>query len=269
MSEILVRTDDLGGGYYFVPPTASMVTEAAPVARMSGRFKPAAAAPATISGPSHTPHQAPIALTCGMRYDQLLCYIERKPSLSILEIGVARGAAAIRMMAFADKLGGRARYAGIDLFGSLTPEQLASSYCIEAKRPLSKHETMDLFREQLGPDAALRMTLFEGRSDAVLPELARQGFRYDLIFIDGDHSYAGAAGDWLQCQNMLAPDGVAVFDDFPNWGVPGAIAEIDRTKWNIHILPAIDVFSNHRTDESTAPYRMHQLVEVTRKRGET
>lgn len=264
MSEILVRTDDVGGGYYFVPPTASLVTESMAPARLSARFKPATEAPAR-GGSTHAPHETPIALTCGMRYDQLLAYIERKPSLSILEIGVARGAAALRMMAYADKLGGTARYAGIDLFGSLTPEQLANSFCIEAKRPLTRGETMDMFRQQLGPGVALRMTLFEGRSAAVLPELARQGFQYDLIFLDGDHSYEGVAGDWRICPSLLAADGVVVFDDFPNWGVPGAIAEIDRTQWNIRILPHIDVFSNHRTDESTAPYRMHQLVEVTRR----
>lgn len=264
MSEILVHTDDVGGGSYFVPPTASLIVEASPPTRMSARLKPAAQ-PAAITGPSHTPHQTPIALTCGLRYDQLLAYIERHPSLSILEIGVARGAAAVRMMARADQLGGTARYAGIDLFGSLTPEQLAKSYCIEAKRPLSRGETMEMFRQQLGPDIALRMTLFEGRSDGVLPELIRQRFKYDLIFIDGDHSYEGVAGDWRMCQELLAEGGAAVFDDFPNWGVPGAIAEIDRTRWNIRILPQIDVFSNHRTDETSAPYRMHQLVEVTRR----
>lgn len=263
MSDFLAHVDDVGGGYYFVPPTASLVTDGAP-ARLSNRFKPQRAAPA---GPTHTPWQNPIGLHCGLRYDQLLIYVEKNPSLSILEIGVARGACALRLMAMADKLGGAARYSGIDLFDRLTPQQMQNSYCNEAKRPLSRSETMDLFREELGPEISLRMMLFEGPSGEVLPELIRQGFQYDLIFVDGDHSYEGVSGDWRWCQRLAKPTAAIVFDDFPNWGVPGAIAEIDRTRWNVRILPQIDTFANHRTDESSAPYRMHQLVEVMRRTG--
>jgi hypothetical protein len=52
----------------------------------------------------------------GLRYDQLLAYVERNPSLSVLEIGVARCETTVRLVAYAGLLGGLPRYVGIDLF---------------------------------------------------------------------------------------------------------------------------------------------------------
>ena len=212
----------------------------------------------------HTPHRTLLSLRSGQRYDQLLAYVRRQPSLSILEVGVARGANTLRLLAYADALGGHPRYSGIDLFGSLTEEQLHGSFCIGAKRPETREQTMDMFRELLGPEISLRIMLYEGLSNQVLPLLKQQGFQYDLIFIDGGHDYASVSGDWDVCREMLRGGGAVVFDDFPNWGAPGTIAGIDRRQWQVRTLPHTDIFPNHRRDEDPAPFRMHQLVEVTR-----
>lgn len=207
----------------------------------------------------------PISLHSGLRYDQLLTYIERKPSLSILEIGVARAANTIRIMAYADSIGGRPLYTGIDLFGSVTEEAIEESFCCENKRPLSVEKTMETLRSLLGPEIAMRIVLLEGYSNDVLPVLRRQEFRYDLIFIDGGHSYEAVSSDWQACQQLMADGGVIVFDDYPNWGIKPTVDGIDRQEWNVRVLEHKDVFKNHRTDEDPSEFRSHQLAEVTRR----
>lgn len=235
--------------------------------------RPLAAPRRTLQGPSpgtphdHAPHGRPIPLRSGLRYDQLLAYVEARPSLSILEIGVARAANALRLLAFADALGGAPHYCGIDLFGQLTPEQLNVSYCHDAKRPGTLAETRQWLEQMLGPAIAKRIKLLEGWSHEVLPVLRQRAALFDLIFVDGGHDYDAVSSDWEHCRHLVAPGGVVVFDDFPNWGVAGAIAEIDRGDWNVQILDQVDLFENHRRDENPARRRMHLLVEVSR-RGE-
>lgn len=252
---------------------AAEVASGLPQALVSGGAPSTVSVRPTVQGPSsqsprqHAPHGVPVALRCGLRYDQLLYYVERRPSLSILEIGVARAANAARLLAFADALGGKAHYCGIDLFGRLTAEQLAQSYCNDAKQPATLAQTLAWLNQVLGPEIASRIKLCEGLSSEVLPILRQRGSQYDLIFIDGGHDYEAVSGDWSVCQHLLRPGGVAVFDDFPNWGVAGAVAEIDRQAWQVRILEHTDIFENHRRDELPSAKRMHLLVEVTARQG--
>jgi predicted O-methyltransferase YrrM len=204
-------------------------------------------------------------LASGLRYDQLLPYIAERPSLSILEIGVARGANTLRMLAFADWLGGRPQYTGIDLFALLTDELFDASYCSLAKRPLSVDATLAQLRKYLGDEIAQRIELIEGFSHDVLPQLILAGRKYDLIFIDGGHSRDDVNRDWNHAQQLLAPEGVVVFDDYPNWGVGPTVHSIDLSRWNVRILPKRDTFQNHRTDEDPSPVRHHQLAEARRR----
>jgi predicted O-methyltransferase YrrM len=110
--------------------------------------------------------------------------------------------------------------------------------------------------------------LCEGLSGEILPVLRQRGCQYDLIFVDGGHDYEAVSGDWRLCQDLVAPGGVVVFDDFPNWGVAGAVAEIDRRRWSVRLLDHVDIFENHRRDECPAARRMHLLVEVTARAAE-
>jgi hypothetical protein len=199
-----------------------------------------------------------------MRYDQLLHYLAQRPSARILEIGVARAANTLRMLAFADWLGGSPQYTGIDLFGLLTDELFDHSYCSASKRPMTVENTRALLLTMLGARIASRIELLQGFSYDVLPRLIAEGREYDLIFIDGGHSYDDVRSDWRHCQQLLADGGVIVFDDYPNWGVGPTVAEIDQTKWRVRVLPHRDTFQNHRLDEDPSPVRHHQLVEVRR-----
>lgn len=55
-----------------------------------------------------------------------------------------------------------------------------------------------------------RFTFLKGLTDEVLPKLKRE---YDLIFIDGDHSYEGAKADILNCQKLVKKGGIILLDD--------------------------------------------------------
>ena len=61
------------------------------------------------------------------------------------------------------------------------------------------------------------VTAIVGDSKVKLPELAATGVRYRLIFVDGDHSYAGARADISNAWKMLSPGGLLVVDDYAGW----------------------------------------------------
>lgn len=209
----------------------------------------------------------PIELRCGLRYDQLLNYIRPNPSLSILEVGVARAATTLRMLAYADMLGGKPDFVGLDLFECLTEETFVESHCSVGKRPVSREETFAMLVQALGPAVAGRIKLMAGDSRECLRNLRQQGCKFDLIFIDGGHSEELVSGDWNEAQHMLADGGTILFDDYPNWGILPTIESIDQTQWNVRVLEDYtDVFRNiDRTPDDNTKLRMFQLVEVTRR----
>lgn len=54
------------------------------------------------------------------------------------------------------------------------------------------------------------VTFMKGTSQAVMPKIADS--RFDLIYIDGDHSYAGTRYDWEQTKDKF--DKFLLFDDY-------------------------------------------------------
>lgn len=51
-------------------------------------------------------------------------------------------------------------------------------------------------------------------SREALPQLLGEGRRFDLIFIDGDHSAAAVAFDGLWARHLVTPRGVIAFHDY-------------------------------------------------------
>jgi len=47
------------------------------------------------------------------------------------------------------------------------------------------------------------LTILTGDSKMVVPKLRDSGYKADLCFIDGDHSYEGACADWNNTQGMV------------------------------------------------------------------
>ena len=60
-------------------------------------------------------------------------------------------------------------------------------------------------------DTFPHVTLFEGKSNDVLPTLATE---YGMVFIDADHSSAAALADAHNAWRLLLPDGLLAFHDY-------------------------------------------------------
>jgi predicted O-methyltransferase YrrM len=74
---------------------------------------------------------------------------------------------------------------------------------------------------KVAPQWQGQLTFLEGSSRNFLPELVRQGVRFDLITIDGDHTAAGARADLRDGLALLALGGVLVMDDLIDFADDG------------------------------------------------
>lgn len=53
----------------------------------------------------------------------------------------------------------------------------------------------------------------DGNSHDILPQLIKEGAKFDLVTIDGDHSYEGGEQDLIDGWQLVRPKGWIVFDD--------------------------------------------------------
>lgn len=70
-----------------------------------------------------------------------------------------------------------------------------------------------------------RFTLIEGNSLHKVPEfaLAYKGEKFDLIFIDGGHSYQCCLEDIVNCQKLATDGAILWVDDYNYWEVHDAV----------------------------------------------
>jgi predicted O-methyltransferase YrrM len=79
---------------------------------------------------------------------------------------------------------------------------------------------------------ALGLTNIEmllSRSDAVLPQMRRDGQRFDLVFVDGDHRYDAATYDLHTGWGLVAPGGAMAVHDYGE-------------ETCAQVMPAVDAF---------------------------
>ena len=75
--------------------------------------------------------------------------------------------------------------------------------------------------------------LIDGCSD-ILKDMDE---KFDLILIDGDHTYEGCKKDWINIQNSMSDDCVVLFDNLSHGkGCGQAFYEITDDKYNKTIL---------------------------------
>lgn len=116
----------------------------------------------------------------------------------------------------------RALEIGLGYFGSshfLWRQIFDHVATIEIRRP-----RIDLFRKNLRAFVGREVfhdgqsAVFIGNSHA--PPTVKKvrdgahGDRFDMLFIDGDHSYEGVMADWLLYSHLVAPGGIVAFHDF-------------------------------------------------------
>lgn len=77
------------------------------------------------------------------------------------------------------------------------------------------------------PNLTSRITFLEGTSNGILPQLAEEGRKFDLVFIDGAHDYAQAKMDWDNTQTLTRM--WALHDTTQFTGLQHLIGEIEET----------------------------------------
>jgi predicted O-methyltransferase YrrM len=79
----------------------------------------------------------------------------------------------------------------------------------------------------------------EGDSTRQLDKLIGLGLRFDLIYVDGCHTYDYAKGDYQRALQLLEPTGTIVIDDTVTWWGPRELSEELQSKElpaNFHLL---------------------------------
>lgn len=100
--------------------------------------------------------------------------------------------------------------------------------------PQINAEHFNMLKHVIPEDYFKHVKIIKGNSQAVLPSLKE---KYDLIYIDGDHSYHGTKTDWEYCSRLFTK--MVLFDDYhlPTKDDAGiacrqAIDEIDESKFD-------------------------------------
>lgn len=170
--------------------------------------------------------------------------IEKEKPKKILEVGARNGTLAKRMLKKCREEGFSTSYTGIDLFSDLMDEEL---FQLEVSQWPSSLEELQTDLVKSFPEFKIR--LIKGFSKNVLEKLKNE--RFDLIIIDGGHSYDTVLSDWNQCSELLNESGSIIFDDYTdkNGVVKGGIGvkkvidnNINYDKWKVIKFSSIDFF---------------------------
>lgn len=178
------------------------------------------------------------------RKSQIIRFIKKSQPLSILEIGVHKGEFAIRMLKAINAVNHKSLiYFGIDLFSEFHSEQIN-------KTEISLWpDSFDAVNKKMNLEfPTTKIFLMQGDSISQMQQL--QGMKFDLIFIDGGHSYKTVKSDWLLSQRLISDKGTIFFDDHCSeknsrsmgFGIKKVIDEIERDNWSIKKLPINDYF---------------------------
>ena len=178
------------------------------------------------------------------RYEYLFEAIKKNKLKRIMEVGTWNGERALEMIETAKKYNKAEdiEYYGFDLFDMMTDEIFKEEV---SKRPLSQ-EYIKGALEKTGA----KIYLFKGFTKDTMPEVVSSLPKMDLIFIDGGHHIDTIKNDWYYSQKIMDDNTVVIFDDYwsGEWGkrkdagCQSLIGEIDRSKFNVEILPIQDSF---------------------------
>lgn len=176
------------------------------------------------------------------RYDRMLQIIDEVKPKVLLEVGTLHGWHAKKMIAIAQKYHpkGEVQYLGFDLFEPMGQAQFA----YEVSKQPDTEAVLQRRLEETG--AAIR--LFKGDTVETLPRVYNQLPPVDFAFIDGGHSLQTIANDWKYVSRAMRPGGIVIFDDYwpdrTDAGAKVTVDSIDRTQFDVEVLPTVDVFIN-------------------------
>lgn len=179
------------------------------------------------------------------RMENLITHIEKSSVNSILEIGVWKGENALHMLKAASKVSDQVTYVGVDLF-----EDLASQTNLEREASLWPESKENIFKKLTKNYPGAQIELVPGYSKDTLPTLI--GRKFQLIFIDGGHSYETVLSDWTNALKLISHDGYIFIDDYTNieatilgnFGVRKLVDSLDTERHNVQILDPEDIYEN-------------------------
>ena len=99
------------------------------------------------------------------------------------------------------------------------PSVFAGDVCRGLERPLSRSEEVLPMSEvgssfgKFGPEASKRITAIAGDRPA-LEKFYRENAPYDLVYVDGNHTWRGVADDTKLALELVRCGGTVVWDDY-------------------------------------------------------
>lgn len=152
-------------------------------------------------------------------------YVPRGRVVSVLEIGVAQGESARTWLSFDN-----VKYTGIDpwiLYTKPVHEEFTTGMTHEDKK-IKNWNTQkiwdDLYlrvEKELSDGFGSRVSILRGFSHQILPTLKEQ---FDIIYIDGNHSYEYIVSDLRLSAERVVIGGNIILDDFNLKDVKDAIS---------------------------------------------
>ena len=177
------------------------------------------------------------------RKNYILKYIRRNKPKTILEIGVFNGAFTRRMLLNATNSANEiVSYTGVDLFEDLSSEVYKKEISLWASKK-------DLVYKDLSKIKNTKISLLKGYSRDLLPLLEGK-MKFDLILIDGGHSYETVKTDFYFAKKLVSSNGAIFFDDYVNkqgvindgYGINKVVHEINRANYSVRISKNRDIF---------------------------
>jgi predicted O-methyltransferase YrrM len=115
---------------------------------------------------------------------------------------------------------------------------------VTAVDPHGTHQSMRdmiLNLDAFGVSSQVRMLV--DTSQAVLPRLVDEAVRFDVIFIDGDHTHLGVRHDIFWATQLLRERGVIACHDYHEETCPGVAPAIDEWRVPDYVIDTLAVFA--------------------------
>ena len=145
----------------------------------------------------------------GLVLDRL---IELHKPARILEIGTGRGLGCLGMAESCRVHGASARITTLDLLSRDTPQRWPIE--LGGERKVLHASRDEIWGRHLDRGLVEPLTQITGPTTRTMPALAREGAKFDLIFIDAGHDLYSVVHDLAYSVKLLAPGGAILMDDF-------------------------------------------------------
>lgn len=186
------------------------------------------------------------------RYQPIIEYMINNHCDNILEIGVCKGDTSIEMLRYSKNK--NVNYYGIDLFEMIDEDTFKKEVAI----PADTKTQVESFLKTVNPN----INLIQGFSNLVVEQIKKLNIRFDMIFIDGGHSYKTVKEDYENYIQFLSDKGKIFFDDYteePGFGIKQYVDELVAAgEYDVEIINNTDYVDNYRGYD-------FKLVSITKK----